>query len=140
MIVFTYPGQGSQTPGMGSAWVDHPSWELVEEASDATGRNIAGLLLDTDADELTMTRNAQLSTFVTSMVVLDAVSRTGAEAAAHAGHSLGEYAALTAVTRVMDIEALVEIVFLRGMVMQRAVPRDAEGRSDFAMMAASPNR
>ena len=41
MIVFTYPGQGSQTPGMGSAWVDHPSWELVEEASDATGRNIA---------------------------------------------------------------------------------------------------
>ena len=89
MIVFTYPGQGSQTPGMGSAWVDHPSWELVEEASDATGRNIADLLLDTDADELTMTRNAQLSTFVTSMVVLDAVSRTGAEAAAHAGHSLG---------------------------------------------------
>ena len=47
MIVFTYPGQGSQAPGMGAAWVDHPSWELVEEASDATSRDIAALLLDT---------------------------------------------------------------------------------------------
>ena len=85
MIVFTYPGQGSQTPGMGAAWKDHPSWELVDEASDVTSRDIGALLLDTDAEELTMTRNAQLATFITSMVVLDAVSRTGAEAAAHAG-------------------------------------------------------
>ncbi|MEZ5168537.1 MAG: hypothetical protein R2695_19430 [Acidimicrobiales bacterium] len=84
MIVFTYPGQGSQAPGMGAAWSDHPSWELVEEASEAADRDVAALLLDTDADELTMTRNAQPATFVTSMVVLDAVSRTGAEAVAHA--------------------------------------------------------
>ena len=119
MIVFTYPGQGSQTPGMGSAWVDHPSWELVEEASDATGRNIADLLLDTDADELTMTRNAQLSTFVTSMVVLDAVSRTGAEAAAHAGHSLGEYSALCA-AGVLDFADAAKLVNERGDAMQAA--------------------
>lgn len=119
MIVFTYPGQGSQTPGMGSAWVDHPSWELVEEASDATGRNIADLLLNTDADELTMTRNAQLSTFVTSMVVLDAVSRTGAEAAAHAGHSLGEYSALCA-AGVLDFADAAKLVNERGDAMQAA--------------------
>ena len=119
MIVFTYPGQGSQTPGMGSAWVDHPSWELVEEASGATGRNIADLLLDTDADELTMTRNAQLSTFVTSMVVLDAVSRTGAEAAAHAGHSLGEYSALCA-AGVLDFADAAKLVNERGDAMQAA--------------------
>ena len=119
MIVFTYPGQGSQTPGMGSAWVDHPSWELVEEASDATSRDIAALLLDTDADELTMTRNAQLSTFITSMVVLDAVSRTGAEAVAHAGHSLGEYSALTA-AGVLDFADAVKLVNERGDAMQAA--------------------
>jgi [acyl-carrier-protein] S-malonyltransferase len=59
MIVFTYPGQGSQAPGMGAAWADHPSWELVDEASDAADRDVAALLLDTNADELTMTRNAQ---------------------------------------------------------------------------------
>ena len=114
MIVFTYPGQGSQTPGMGSAWVDHLVG-LVEEASGATGRNIAELLLDTDADELTMTR-AQLSTFVTSMVVLDAVSRTGAEAAAHAGHSLGEYSALCA-AGVLDADAA-KLVNERGDAMR----------------------
>jgi len=119
MIVFTYPGQGSQTPGMGSAWVDHPSWELVEEASDATHRDIGALLLDTDADELTMTRNAQMATFVTSMVVLDAVSRTGAEAVAHAGHSLGEYSALTA-AGVLDFGDAVNLVNERGDAMQAA--------------------
>ena len=37
MIAFTFPGQGSQKPGMGEPWVDHPSWELVDEASDAAG-------------------------------------------------------------------------------------------------------
>jgi len=119
MIVFTYPGQGSQAPGMGSAWSDHPSWELVEEASDAADRDVAALLLDTDADELTMTRNAQLATFVTSMVVLDAVSRLGAEAVAHAGHSLGEYSALTA-AGALDFSDAVRLVNERGDAMQAA--------------------
>ena len=39
MIVFTYPGQGSQKEGMGQEWVDHPSWELVEDASSISGRD-----------------------------------------------------------------------------------------------------
>ncbi|MEZ5244057.1 MAG: ACP S-malonyltransferase [Acidimicrobiales bacterium] len=119
MIVFTYPGQGSQAPGMGSAWADHPSWELVDEASEAANRDVAALLLDTDADELTMTRNAQLATFVTSMVVLDAVSRVGAEAVAHAGHSLGEYSALTA-AGALDFSDAVRLVNERGDAMQSA--------------------
>ena len=119
MIVFTYPGQGSQSPGMGEAWADHPSWELVEEASDVTNRDIAGLLLTTGADELTMTRNAQLATFVTEMVILDAVSRTGTEAVAHAGHSLGEYSALTA-AGVLDYADALTLVNERGDAMQSA--------------------
>ena len=57
-----------------------------------------------------------------------------------AGHSLGEYAAVTSTCDLFSIEALVEIVFLRGMVMQNAVPRDANGRSSFGMVAASPMR
>ena len=62
MIVFMYPGQGSQRPGMGEAWIDHPSWELVAEASEVTDRDVARLLLTADAEELTETRNSQLST------------------------------------------------------------------------------
>jgi fatty acid synthase subunit beta len=57
-----------------------------------------------------------------------------------AGHSLGEYAALASVANILTIENLVETVFLRGMVMQQAVQRDADGRSDFGMVAANPMR
>src|SRR6185503_17783852 len=52
--------------------------------------------LDADAEELKDTRNAQLCTFVTSLMVLDAVERLGIEPSYCAGHSLGEYTALTA--------------------------------------------
>jgi len=97
MLAFTFPGQGSQRPGMGLPWRDHESWELVDEASEVVGRDIGAVLCDADADELKDTRNAQLTTFVSSLMVLDAVTRVGLEPSYAAGHSLGEYTALTAV-------------------------------------------
>ena len=119
MIVFTYPGQGSQAAGMGSPWADHPSWELVEEASDASGRDVSALLLEAEKDELMLTRNSQLATFVLSMVAFDAVTRVGVESTGHAGHSLGEYSALTA-AGVLDYADAVRLVTERGEAMQSA--------------------
>ena len=119
MIVFTYPGQGSQLPGMGAPWQEHPSWELVSEASEVAGRNVAELLLNADADTLKLTRNSQLTTFVLSMVTFDAITRVGIEAAGHAGHSLGEYSALTA-AGVLDFADAVRLVSERGDAMQAA--------------------
>jgi [acyl-carrier-protein] S-malonyltransferase len=119
MLAFTFPGQGSQKPGMGAPWVEHESWELVGEASEVAGRDIARLLLDADAEELRQTNNAQLTTFVLSLVVLDAVERVGVVPAMAAGHSLGEYTALTA-TGVMSFDEGVRTVVARGEAMREA--------------------
>ena len=119
MIVFTFPGQGSQKPGMGDAWREHPSWELVVEASSVLGRDLEALLLHTDAEELKLTDNAQLSTFLTSLVVLDAVERLGVEPAAAAGHSLGEYTALVA-SGALAFDDGLRLVAERGAAMREA--------------------
>jgi [acyl-carrier-protein] S-malonyltransferase len=119
MIVFTFPGQGSQKPGMGDPWREHPSWELVTEASSVLGRDLEELLLRTDADELKRTDNAQLSTFLTSLVVLDAVERLGVEPAAAAGHSLGEYTALVA-SGALGFDDGLRLVAERGAAMREA--------------------
>ena len=118
-ISFTFPGQGSQRPGMGRPWVDHESWELVDEASEVADRDVGKLLLDADADELRDTRNAQLTTFVSSLMVLDAVERLGIEPSFCAGHSLGEYTALTA-TGALGFDDGVRLVVARAGAMHEA--------------------
>ena len=104
---------------MGAAWVNQPSWELVEEASEATGRDVGMLLLEADAEQLRQTRNSQLATFVMSMLALDAVARVGLLPNAHAGHSLGEYSALVA-SGVLDFGEAAHLVAERGEAMQLA--------------------
>ena len=104
---------------MGEEWIKHESWELVDEASDACGRDVAQLLLKADADELKQTRNSQLTTFVLSMVILDAVERTGVAPNFTAGHSLGEYSALCA-SGALSFEDAVRLVSERGEAMQVA--------------------
>jgi [acyl-carrier-protein] S-malonyltransferase len=122
MIAFTFPGQGSQKPAMGEAWIDHPSWSVVAEVSEASGRDVAALLCRTDAATLTETRRAQLATFAASLVVLDAVRSRGVTAAVTAGHSLGEYTALVA-AGCLSVADGARLVAARGDAMQEAADR-----------------
>jgi [acyl-carrier-protein] S-malonyltransferase len=104
---------------MGRPWVNHESWELIDEASDIADRDVGRLLLDASAEELKDTRHAQLTTFVSSLMVLDAAERLGLEPSFCAGHSLGEYTALTA-TGALGFDEGVRLVCERAEAMHQA--------------------
>lgn len=112
---------------MGVPWKDHPAWAVVDKISDAAGRDVGSLLLDADADTLKATRNSQLAAFALSLVTLYAARSTGLEyvpaPAAVAGHSLGEYTALTA-AGALDPEEAARLVSARGEAMQMAADRE----------------
>ena len=88
------------------------------------------------------TQYTQIALVVTEKAAFDDMKSKGLidQNAAFAGHSLGEYSALAAIADVLPISSLADVVFFRGITMQRAVQRDAEGKSQYAMMAANPSR
>lgn len=99
-VAVIFPGQGAQAPGLGTPWVDHPAWAVVERAEKATGETLAPLLLTAGPDDLARTREAQLVVFLASLlaweVAAPALEDAGAEIVAYAGHSLGQITALVA--------------------------------------------
>lgn len=103
---------------MGEPWRDTPHWQVVERLSEVCRRDLGRLLLHADAERLTRTDNAQIATFAMEMVVLDALrAAVGTlRPAVCAGHSLGEYAALTA-AGVLTPEDAGRLVAERGAAM-----------------------
>ena len=124
---FVFPGQGSQAVGMGQALAEaHQEAREVFAAVDAAlGQDLSGLMANGPSDELTLTENAQPALMAVSMAVVRVLESRGlnlAEAASYvAGHSLGEYAALTA-AGALELEDTARLLKLRGQAMQRAVP------------------
>lgn len=95
-VAIVFPGQGTQTPGLGAPWRDHEAWHVVVEAEAATGEPLAELLLDAPAETLARTREAQLAVLTTSLVAWEAVRDRVRHPVAFAGHSLGQVTALVA--------------------------------------------
>jgi [acyl-carrier-protein] S-malonyltransferase len=95
-VAVVFPGQGTQAPGMGTAWRHESSWRVVERASDALGEDLGRLLVDAPAEVLARTREAQLAVLLTSLVVWDAARAHVPDPVAYAGHSLGQVTALIA--------------------------------------------
>ena len=125
-IAFVYPGQGAQTIGMGRDLADaYPAAKAVfDEVDEALGEKLSTLIWEGDADEMTLTQNAQPALMATSMAAMAALKAEGVtvdKAAYVAGHSLGEYAALCA-AGTFSLADTARLLRIRGRAMQAAVP------------------
>ena len=122
-FAFLFPGQGSQSVAMLDAWGDHPAVrETLAEASAALGEDVARLIREGPKEALDLTTNTQ-PVMLTAGVACYRAWRAegGAEPAAVAGHSLGEYSALVAAGALLFADAL-PLVRFRAQAMQEAVP------------------
>ena len=123
MRAFIFPGQGSQSVGMGKALAEssNVARHLFEEVDEALRQKLTRLMAEGPQDELTLTENAQpaimanaVATFRVSGISIDRADFV-------AGHSLGEYSALCAAGS-FDVPTAARLLKLRGQAMQRAVP------------------
>ncbi len=124
---FIFPGQGSQSVGMGRdlAAAFAAAREVFEEVDDTLGQKLSKLMFEGPAEDLTLTENTQPALMAHSLAVLRALERDGGfqlpdKAVVVAGHSLGEYSALAAAGSFTAAEAAT-LLRLRGRSMQKAV-------------------
>lgn len=122
-FAFVFPGQGSQSVGMLDAWADHAAVrQTLEEASAALGSDVAQLIHEGPKEQLDLTENTQVVMLVAGVANYRAWrAEGGAEPAAVAGHSLGEYSALVAAGAI-ELADAVPLVRFRAQAMQQAVP------------------
>ena len=128
MRAFLFPGQGSQSVGMGAALAEasQAARDVFAEVDEALGQHLFKLMREGPDEELRLTENAQPAIMTHALAVFRALTREGGvqlDKASHfvAGHSLGEYSALAAAGS-FDLAITAKLLKLRGQAMQAAVP------------------
>ena len=128
MRAFIFPGQGSQSVGMGKALAEASAVarEVFQEVDDALGQRLFTLMSEGPEDQLTLTENAQPAIMANAIATLRVLEKEGGIRLAEkadfvAGHSLGEYTALCA-AGAFDLTTTAKLLKLRGQAMQAAVP------------------
>jgi [acyl-carrier-protein] S-malonyltransferase len=127
MRAFIFPGQGSQSVGMGAALAEASgaARAVFEEVDDALGDNLFRLMREGPEDRLTLTENAQPAIMANAIATLAVLASDGIRLADKAdyaaGHSLGEYSALHAAEG-FDLATTARLLRRRGQAMQAAVP------------------
>jgi [acyl-carrier-protein] S-malonyltransferase len=127
-VAFVFPGQGSQAVGMLDAFgADAAVQEVLGRASEALGEDLGRLIAGGPAEQLNLTVNTQPAMLAAGVAVYRAwIAAGGAVPAMMAGHSLGEYSALTA-AEAIPLENAVRLVRFRAQAMQEAVPAGSGG-------------
>jgi [acyl-carrier-protein] S-malonyltransferase len=126
-LALLFPGQGSQSVGMGAALADAfaSAREVYAEVDEALGQKLSVLMREGPEDQLTLTENAQPALMAVSLAAVRVLKvEFGVDvtrAAFVAGHSLGEYSALCA-AGYFSLSTTAGLLQLRGQAMQRAVP------------------
>ena len=124
---FTFPGQGSQTVGMGKDLAAaYPEARAVfQEVDEALGQRLSAIMFEGPDDILRLTENAQPALMAVSLAVVRVLESKGVRLADHAayvaGHSLGEYSALCA-AGTFSLSDTARLLKTRGQAMQKAVP------------------
>lgn len=127
MFIIQFPGQGSQAVGMGAALAQEfdVAKRVFQEVDDALGQKLSDLMFNGPIETLTLTENAQPAIMASSIAIVKVLeAEFGFDVAAAkyvAGHSLGEYTALTA-AKAFSISDAAKLLKLRGQSMQAAVP------------------
>ena len=123
-IGFVFPGQGTQTVGMGKDLYEKydEAKKVYKKIEQVLGEDIAKLTFETSEEELNQTKNTQIAIYAMSMAILEILKTQGVQVDAAAGLSLGEYSALTC-AKAISIEEGAKIVRTRGTLMQELAPK-----------------
>ncbi len=127
-LAAVFPGQGAQSVGMLADLAEHfPSVETrFAQASECLGFDVWRMVQDGPAEDLSATQNTQPILLTASQAIWDVWQETAPAPSHVAGHSLGEYSALTC-AGALNFEDAVRLVRLRGELMEKAVPRGQGG-------------
>ncbi|MGB0720739.1 MAG: ACP S-malonyltransferase [Bdellovibrionales bacterium] len=125
---FIFPGQGSQAVGMGQDLAENfvEAREVFEEIDESLSQNLSKMMFEGPEDQINLTENTQPALMAVSMAVVRVLEKQGgidmgSACSFVAGHSLGEYSALTA-AGAFEVGQCAKLLKLRGQAMQRAVP------------------
>jgi [acyl-carrier-protein] S-malonyltransferase len=119
-IAFIFPGQGSQSVGMGKEIMDGfpETREIFAQMDEICGRSMSKLCLEGPIEDLTLTINVQPAVTAVNLICLAALNKSGVYPEISAGHSLGEYAALASSGAITPADAL-KLTMKRGELMHR---------------------